>query len=369
MVALAESNDPVVQCVQPDVKAGIKWRPSEEVSDARFDVQIDKLIGSAQCGRQGLGYGGNSKPSSSRLQITDKVKKNIEHTRVVKACQQPSQGRWTTWDNIEVRELSWSKMWNVSDRRISLMIKSAYDVLGTPANLKVWKLLESDECVLCGRAPCNLKHILSNCNVALTSGRYKWRHDKVLRCIAVICESVSEEHNNVPHKLRNNTIKFLRSGDASSSKRKASSRSSVLGAGDDWSVICDLDSQLVVPRDIAITSLRPDLVMYSRKTKTIILCELTCPWEENAEWAHERKLAKYEDLKNEILANGWVVRLFAVEVGCRGFTSKSLRGFLMAIGCSNRKIKNTVRECCEAAERASVDIYLSRNEGWSQQDV
>ena len=64
-----------------------------------------------------------------------------------------------------------------------------------------------------------------------------------------------------------------------------------------------------------------------------------------------------------------VLRLFAVEVGCRGFTSKSLRGFLMAIGCSNRKIKNTVRECCEAAERASVDIYLSRNEGWSQQDV
>ena len=41
----------------------------------------------------------------------------------------------------------------------------------------------------------------------------------------------------------------------------------------------------------------------------------------------------------------------------------------MAIGCSNKKIKITVKECCEAAERSSVNIYMSRNDGWSQQDL
>jgi hypothetical protein len=62
-------------------------------------------------------------------------------------------------------------------------------------------------------------------------------------------------------------------------------------------------------------------VFESRKGKAVVLCELTCPWEENAEWAHERKLTKYEGLKNEIASNGWLVKVFAVEVGCRGFAS------------------------------------------------
>lgn len=51
-------------------------------------------------------------------------------------------------------------MWNVSDKRMSMMIKSAYDVLGTPANRKTWKLQDSDECTLCGESPCNLKHVV-----------------------------------------------------------------------------------------------------------------------------------------------------------------------------------------------------------------
>ena len=32
----------------------------------------------------------------------------------------------------------------------------------------------------------------------------------------------------------------------------------------------------------------------SRRRKMVVLCELICPWEENAEWAHESKLEKYE---------------------------------------------------------------------------
>ena len=68
---------------------------------------------------------------------------------------------------------------------------------------------------------------------------------------------------------------------------------------DDWVVISDLDTQLVVPTEIAITSLRPDIVLWSRKGKAVVLCELTCPWEENAEWAHERKLGKGRNLTKD----------------------------------------------------------------------
>ena len=128
----------------------------------------------------------------------------------------------------------------------------------------------------------------------------------------------------------------------------------------------DLETKLVIPRDIAITSRRPDVVLYSRKIKKVIMCELTCPWEENAEWAHERKLESYEDLRQEMIENGWKASVFAVEVGCRGFASRTLRGFFTAIGCSNRKIKTATDECCNVAERSSVDIYLSSKERWSR---
>ena len=113
--------------------------------------------------------------------------------------------------------------------------------------------------------------------------------------------------------------------------------------------------------------LSPDIVLWSRKGKAVELCELTCPWEENAEWAHERKLTKYEGLKNEIASNGWLVKVFVKDSLA---SSKSLRSFLTAIiGGSNMKITSAVKECCEVAERSSVDIYLSRNDGWKKRDV
>ena len=163
-----------------------------------------------------------------------------------------------------------------------------------------------------------------------------------------------------------NAINFLRQGELTKGKKVV--RTSVLGEGDDWLVMSDLNTQLVVPTEIAITLLRPDIILVSKKTKSVVMCELTCPWEENAEWAHERKLLKYEDLKNEARDNGWNARVYAVEVGCRGFASRSLRDFFTAIGSSNKKIKSTIEECCAAAEKCSVDIYMKRKDRWSYKE-
>ena len=238
----------------------------------------------------------------------------IEESRIVKACQQPSQGRWTAWNSVQARELSWNDLWNMSDKRISMLIKASYDLLGTPSNLKAWNMQYDDNCYLCGKSPCNLKHILSNCSVALGEGRFTWRHDKLLSCIVSAVEGMFEAHNKAPRLLRSKSIIFLKKGESSRGKN-ANTRTSVLENGKDWSLMCDLNTKLVIPREIAITSLRPDIVMVSKELKKVLLCELTCPWEENAEWAHERKLEKYENLKNEIEENGRRVHVFAVEAG------------------------------------------------------
>ena len=46
-------------------------------------------------------------------------------------------------------------------------------------------------------------------------------------------------------------------------------------------------TQLVVPTEVAITIKRPDMMIWNSEGKYVVLIELTYPWEENAEEAHE----------------------------------------------------------------------------------
>lgn len=49
------------------------------------------------------------------------------------------------------------------------------------------------------------------------------------------------------------------------------------------------------------------------------------------EWAYERKMAWYADLKSQCEDRGWTYRVLPVEVGCRGFAGRSV-GFLLISG-------------------------------------
>ena len=198
---------------------------------------------------------------------------------------------------------------------------------------------------------------------SLGQGRYTWRHNKVLQCILTAVEKrVNSQNTSRPTKVIN-TIPFVRSGEKPK-KTTRGSRTTVLGQSTDWEVRCDLKTQLVFPVEVAITNQRPDMVVWSREGKKVVLIELTCPWEENAEEAHERKLLKYEDLKATGESNGWKVSVFAVEVCCRGYASDSLRKCLFALGISNNEIRRIITECCEIAERCSMQIFISRDKEW-----
>ena len=62
-----------------------------------------------------------------------------------------------------------------------------------------------------------------------------------------------------------------------------------------------------------MTAQRPDLVMMSDQRKEVLLVVLTVPWEDNLEHAHERKLAKYEELLSICEERGWHCKVFPVE--------------------------------------------------------
>ena len=133
---------------------------------------------------------------------------------------------------------------------------------------------------------------------------------------------VTENCNKVEnHK---NQIQFVKEGQKVDKTVKEEENLSYLTAAKDWKVMVDLDKNLKIPTEICNTSLRPDLTIVSRKTRQIGIVELTVPNEDRVEVSGELKRLKYEQIAQEGRRNGWRVRIWAVEIGCRGFPAVSM---------------------------------------------
>ena len=79
----------------------------------------------------------------------------------------------------------------------------------------------------------------------------------------------------------------------------------LLNGANDWKVSADLKTFLQFPVHIIQTEKWPDTVAWSDSKKTVLLIELTVPWEENWEEAHERKENRYETLCAHYREKGW----------------------------------------------------------------
>ena len=62
----------------------------------------------------------------------------------------------------------------------------------------------------------------------------------------------------------------------------------LLIAAQDWQLNVDLGRQLKFPETIAVTTLRPDMVLMSETSRPVVLLELTVPWEDQMEEAYDR---------------------------------------------------------------------------------
>ena len=114
--------------------------------------------------------------------IGNKVRLHEDQRLYAKAVNQKVQGKWTQWKSLIQRDMSWSALLRSSTQILSFSLGVTYDTLGTPVNLKRWNLVDSDTCDLC-ESRCSVQHILSGCKVALAAGRYRYRHDSVLKSI------------------------------------------------------------------------------------------------------------------------------------------------------------------------------------------
>ena len=246
-------------------------------------------------------------------------------------------------------DLSWKSLLAMPPNLLSFCLNSTYDVLPSSSNLKRWHISSEACCNLCGKQICTTAHVLSACKTALTKGRYTFRHDSVLRELLAAIKKFSNEIASPPQAVHK--IKFVKA-DMPTSSRK-SKPIGLLHHTRDWLFMSDLNSGFIFPCHIAITSLRPALIVFSNSMKRIIIIELTCPCEENMVSWHSIKLSKYLPLVDVIRRSGWSVDLFAVEVGAQGYCSRSVPLCFKKLGDTSMK--------------ASFCMWLSRDSPvWNQ---
>ena len=75
----------------------------------------------------------------------------------------------------------------------------------------------------------------------------------------------------------------------------------------------DLNQRLTFPSEISVTSLCPDLVLWSSSSQHVFIVELMVPWEDTIDTCLAAEAEEW----------GWKVKVCPVEVGCRGFVAKS----------------------------------------------
>ena len=362
---LEESEDNIVRSVQPKLRTGKKWKVQEAVNNAKRNLSIKEIIGHTQTNRQGLGatkmqWWSKAKGKEKRDMIIQELKKEEDVKRVQKAVQQGQQGQWTTWDSALQRSLSWNDMWHMAPLRISFLLRSVYDLLPSNANLVKWGKSDDPACPLCQKKQ-TVEHVLSSCKVALAQGRYTWRHNQVLN---VITDVVSEK-TMIPNAPIAMTT-FYKAGGKQVWPEIAMTTSTLpkglLDGAVDWECTADLPEWRNYPDVISKTGMRPDIALHSDSSKQVILIELTVPYESRMEEAHIYKTEKYAGLASTLKKAGLRVKIFAIEVGARGFVGTSAYDLMKQLAISGKKRTRALKAMAEAAERSSSWIWSRRNQ-------
>lgn len=126
-------------------------------------------------------------------------------------------------------------------------------------------MAESTSCTLCGKSA-NLEHVLSACQSILADGKIWWCHNKILSQVVDGVEQVRRRVKQLSD--RHNFIHFVRTGESTAAGQRSRG---VLASGNEWEMWADPKKQLKFPNEIGHTILRPDIVLWSKRAKQVVL--------------------------------------------------------------------------------------------------
>ena len=346
------------------------WKPSPVMEKLEVQVEHDRSF-RGQTDQTGLGfvsgrYTRKLTLSERKQRVLDAQTSSFFTELNLLDMDKGMQGCFLRFTDAEPFDLSWSHLIGTRNPRlVTWVLNASINSVITPDLRKLWGLCPTAECHLCGHPQASLFHILAGCRVALRQLRYSWRHDSVLATAEGPLRRRLEQHNASPCIEERRPIRFRSTKEPipRPTKQKPPTKNadcSVLGSASDWIMQIDYTKQPAhFPVHICVTDKRPDIVLYSVSSRTVILIELTCPAEENICDAQLRKEVKYTPLKDQIKDNDWKCHLWTIEVGVRGFVAGSVRRCLRRLGFTNTDIRNVVRNMSLSASRCSFAIYKS----------
>ena len=336
---------------------------------AAAQTKLDLLF-PTQPDRQGLGNGrfqAEHTTAEIRKLVSSNARTFAEDKRVQHAQHLAIQGSWTKWhDRVIPYDLSWKNLiYGHGPHVIKFILNATVNWVKTPYLMKLWRYQVQDYCRLCRHPQCTLHHIISNCRHALLGKRYTWRHDSVLLYLSAVFQELIDTANS--KSVANNEppiqIGFVRAGESKPTKKTTINKTTLLSGASDWKLLVDTEeSKLVFPPEIYSTPQRPDIVIWSKQTKTVLIVELTCPAEEGIEAAKIRKEAKYFGLKCACASKdrGWSAEILTIEVGVRGFVARTLPRLLKRLGQGPKKISKDIKNISSIVARCTYAIYLAR---------
>ena len=323
--------------------------------------------------RRGLGR----HRSINKKQIRQEVGKEVERLELGnlldKCNSKQVQGRWSKWTNIIRHDVKWRSLINNSNEKLlKFNINASLETLPTRDNLRRWGVKVLGQCRLCGTKE-NLKHCLSLCSVALHQGRYKWRHNNVLKSIS---NSINHWYTNAQSNASENSQNSYIAFRGYNMHCKAPPRRSLASNGHlgtpGWSIHMDIkDNQSSIQSVLQSIAPNysckqiPDIILHNNTKKCVILAELTCPWEENIFQADSRKRSKYTPLASYLVNAGFNVSFFTFSIGARGYVGKGFDIFLSSLGMPLSIRKRTISKVAHVSNFCSYIIFSRKdNEKW-----
>jgi hypothetical protein len=153
-------------------------------------------------------------------------------------------------------------------------------------------------------------------------------------------------------------------------KAQASRREGLLSTANDWKLLVDYEhKKAVFPPNIYPTSQRPDIVIWSRMSRKVVLLELTCCAEEGIKAAQLRKEVRYHELVENINLSGWNANLLTLEVGARGLIGNSTFRAFEKLGFSAQSATTLCKTLSAVVARCSYAICLAQDsQVWSHNE-
>lgn len=351
------------------------WKATKETTKVE-QVINHRFRFAGQTHRQGLGndyYKSDISTSEYRKLCTQSISELETEKYWAHAVSLNLQGIWTEWfEHTNPLDFSWNTLiYGPGKAIIAFLLNASINSLPSPYLRRLMGYKQTSRCKLCKHFNCNLSHILAGCHTALTSKKYTWRHDSVLLTLSNAIGPHLISHNSktpscsapIPHISQS----FYSSKLSSIPPKKSSDPPHFLSGSSDWQYIVDFYfNQLTFPPEIYATNQRPDIIIFSHSLKKVLIVELTVPADENIVAAHTRKKARYTELAHDInLSTEWTATIHPIEVGARGFVSRSMNCFLRKIGFSHRLAATTCKNVSLVTARCSHHIWLSReNRTW-----